>query len=93
MIGLNFQRHKHGSGAEHYAQEGSGAVFELYPLVEGKTTTAARIGFEVDSVDAVVRREAGAEITAEPKDSPWGRRAVVVDPDGHRIEITELPRA
>lgn len=33
-------------------------------------------------------RDADYEIVATPKDSLWGRRAVVKDPDGHSVEIT-----
>jgi predicted enzyme related to lactoylglutathione lyase len=28
-------------------------------------------------------------VISAPKDSDWGRRAVVADPDGHRIELLE----
>ena len=44
------------------------------------------------AVDAIVQRleEAGAKVVFAPKSSPWGRRAVVEDPDGHRVELTDL---
>jgi len=32
-------------------------------------------------------RAAGAEIVNGPHDSPWGRRAVVRDFDGHTVEL------
>ena len=43
------------------------------------------------SVDAAVMRlqEIGVEVISTPKDSPWGRRAVVDDFDGHRVELAE----
>ncbi|MEO0934126.1 MAG: VOC family protein [Cyanobacteria bacterium J06641_2] len=28
-------------------------------------------------------------ILSPPKDSPWGRRAVILDPDGHKIELVD----
>jgi hypothetical protein len=31
----------------------------------------------------------GTRLVHTPQDSPWGRRAVIADPDGHRIELAE----
>ena len=31
LLGLEFQKHRHGSGPEHYASEERGIVFEIYP--------------------------------------------------------------
>lgn len=31
---------------------------------------------------------AGGKLLQQPQDSPWGRRAVLADPDGHRVELT-----
>jgi lactoylglutathione lyase len=89
-LGLNFIKHQHGSGLEHFASEGSLITFEIYPSLEASATTATRLGFQVDSVDAIVQEleKSGAAIISSPKDSPWGRRAIVVDPDGHKIELT-----
>ena len=89
-LGLTFRRHKHGMGAEHYACELPSLVFEIYPD-SGVTSSGARVGFSVPELDSTVDalRDAGFRIIAEPKDSPWGRRAVVRDPDGHSVELTE----
>jgi predicted enzyme related to lactoylglutathione lyase len=29
-------------------------------------------------------------VISPPKNSPWGWHAVVTDPDGHKVELTEL---
>jgi predicted enzyme related to lactoylglutathione lyase len=91
-LGLKFSRHRHGGGPEHLAAELAGTVFELYPLApDGPSTLGTRIGFRVESVDAALAALAdcpGAIITPA-KDSEWGRRAVVADPDGHRVELLE----
>ncbi|MGD9635449.1 MAG: VOC family protein [Pirellulales bacterium] len=58
--------------------------------MDGQGTTAVRIGFAVPSVDSAFAASlaaGGAEVSA-PQDSPWGRRAVVSDPDGQRVELT-----
>lgn len=90
-LGIVFTRHAHGSGPEHYASEGVGLVFEIYPLTTKSSPTAGtRIGFRVDSVDGVVSLlvAIGATIVTPASDSEWGRRAVVKDFDGHVIELT-----
>lgn len=93
LLGCDFTKEKHGKGPEHYAHEEDGCVFEIYPQQENKPSTlGTRIGFQVGSVDDAVKRmvEAGiGKLVSEPKDSPWGRRAVVDDPDGHRVELSQ----
>lgn len=92
-FGLEFSKHRHGSGPEHFAAElPGGGVFEIYPLpADGPTTTGTRIGFRVPSVDAALAAlgDYPAAIVTPARDSEWGRRAVVTDPDGHRVELTE----
>jgi len=76
----------------HYASEEAGVVFEIYPQVEGQETTAmTRLGFSVEALDAVMARleSLGAKVISAPADSPWGRRAVIQEPFGHKIEISQ----
>jgi predicted enzyme related to lactoylglutathione lyase len=91
ILGLEFEKHAHGTGPQHYASESGGMVFELYPAtLEQPVSTSARIGFAVADVDAAAAKLGaafGARVVGVPKDSPWGRRAVIADPDGHRIEL------
>ncbi|MEX2213706.1 MAG: VOC family protein [Phycisphaeraceae bacterium] len=90
-LGLEFKKHAHGTGPQHYACEWSAFVLELYPLPDGAVpTTGTRIGFAVNSVDETVAKlvAIGGTIISPPADSPWGRRAVVADFDGHRVELT-----
>ena len=92
QLGLHFTRHRHGSGPEHFAAELPGGVFELYPLApDGPSTLGTRIGFRVPSLDAAIAAltaHPGA-VVSPPKDSEWGRRAVIADPDGHRVELLQ----
>jgi predicted enzyme related to lactoylglutathione lyase len=90
-LGLSFVRHSHGNGPVHLSSENVGQVFEIYPLTDQVAPTdSTRIGFSVPSVDATYASlmSAGGTSVAPPKDSQWGRRAVVADPDGHRVELT-----
>lgn len=92
-MGLLFTKHRHGSGPEHYASEVDGFVFEIYPIGSAASTASTRIGFSVDDVDAVIELlvEVGGELVLGPKDSEWGRRAVMKDLDGHTIELMTPP--
>lgn len=91
-LGLSLEKHRHDNGAEHYAAESETLVFEIYPRKsENDSTAAARLGFRVASVDAMISgvENAGGRIVTAPHDSEWGRRAVVEDFDGHRLELTQ----
>jgi predicted enzyme related to lactoylglutathione lyase len=91
-LGLHFNKHRHGTGPEHYSAELSGAVFELYPQSgDGPSSLGTRIGFSVSSVDDVIKAlgDYPTAVVSQPKDSEWGRRAIVADPDGHRIELLQ----
>ncbi|MDB6105286.1 MAG: hypothetical protein JWO52_5285 [Gammaproteobacteria bacterium] len=95
-LGLRFTKHRHGNGPEHLSCELGSAVLEIYPRTGDSDSTApVRIGLRVPSVDVALSQlqAIGVVIVSPPKDSPWGRRAVVDDFDGHRVELTqELPR-
>ena len=94
-IGLQFTKHSHGNGPEHYANETEILTFEIYPQLEnGLPTTETRIGFEVADIDHILDQltEAGGDIISLPKNSEWGRRAVVRDPDGHKVELTQAEK-
>jgi lactoylglutathione lyase len=92
-LGLSFVKQQHGNGLEHVASEVSGITFEIYPCTS-KTlpTTATRLGFRVSSVDTTIDelQKHGAAIISPAEDSEWGRRAIVADPDGHQVELTQL---
>jgi lactoylglutathione lyase len=90
-FGLRFSREQHGRGPEHLAAELVGLVFEIYPRGSGPDTAGVRLGFQVASVEAAVSelQKLGAEVANPSVDGPWGFRAVVVDPDGHRVEVSQ----
>ncbi|MBS4218254.1 VOC family protein [Bacillus sp. FJAT-49711] len=89
-LGLKFKKEQHGKGPEHYACELDHLVFEIYPSTE-KQIEKIRIGFAVEKLENMIEalRSKGKKITTEPKMSPWGKRAVVIDPDGNSVELLE----
>jgi predicted enzyme related to lactoylglutathione lyase len=95
-LGLGFVEEKHGSGPVHYSTQIGSIVMEIYPgeaapAMNRKAAGATMIGLAVDSVDSVVAsaQKLCAEILTTPSDSSWGRRAVVLDPDGRAIELSQ----
>jgi predicted enzyme related to lactoylglutathione lyase len=91
-LGISFMPERHGKGPEHVAAAIVGTVFEIYPRDALPVIQApVRPGFRVVSVDETVAklRKLGAAVLSRPQDFPWGRMAVLNDPDGHRLEISE----
>jgi lactoylglutathione lyase len=95
-LGLQFVEEPHGAGPVHFSTQLGGVVVEIYPgepaaPLGRKAAGATMLGFQVPSVDTAVRsaKQTGAMVTTEPMDSDWGRRAVVIDPDGRAIELNE----
>lgn len=89
-LGLRFEEEQHGAGPRHHACDLGGAVLEIYPLEkDADTTTGTRIGFTVDHVEDVVRQVETTAILTPPRVTRWGKRAVLLDPEGHRVELVE----
>jgi len=93
LLGLSFREEQHGSGPKHLGCDLGGTVLEIYPLVDDRdATSGTRLGFRVSSLDPVLRAVSGlgeGHILRDAEATRWGRRAVVVDPEGHKIELVE----
>jgi lactoylglutathione lyase len=90
-LGIEFNKEQHGSGPEHYSGKAGGALLEIYPIGSGAATTAARLGFTVSSISTSITAAvaAGGTIVSPPQDSSWGCRAVLTDPEGHKVELLQ----
>ena len=92
-LGLTFAREKHSAGPEHLVCRLGSTIFEIYPLKKQESATASvRLGFAVPSLEHAIEATAvaGGKLLTPPEESPWGRRVVLIDPDGHRIELKPL---
>jgi lactoylglutathione lyase len=92
-LGLSFNEEQHGKGPVHYACELDGLVLEIYPAGAGSAPErtqggAVMLGLVVASLDQTLV-DLGVTPVSPPKDSAWGRRAVVLDPDGRAVELSE----
>ena len=92
-LGLQFEKHSHPPCGEHYSTIGGDFVFEICRLTTGLPTTSTFIGLIVDSIDDAIEsaRIHGGKVIQKPKQTEWGVSAIVSDPDGHKIMLTQDP--
>jgi len=59
-----------------------------------KLGTGTLIGFMVSDIDSTVQflKENNVQFFKESRDEPFGKHAIVEDPDGHLISIAQLKR-
>jgi hypothetical protein len=91
-LGYHFTRHRHGTGPEHLSSTIGETVFEIYPVKSSnESTVSTRLGFSVPSLTNALSqlRRIHATVLVEPSDTPFGRRAVVKDFEGHKVELYE----
>jgi predicted enzyme related to lactoylglutathione lyase len=95
-LGFAFVEEKHGSGPVHYSTQTATSTLEIYPgepsgPLNRKAGGATMLGFSLPSIDPTIAalKNLGSQIITAPSESTWGRRAVVADPDGRAIELSE----
>ena len=89
-LGFRFTKHRHGKGPAHFSSTLGDTVFEIYPASgPNESTVSTRLGFSVPSLSHALARLRGlaVEVLAEPSDSGYGRRAIVKDFEGHKVEL------
>lgn len=88
-LGIRFDQEQHGTGPVHYAGQLGEVVFELYPLENESPADSSRLGFAVENLEKVLfaLNETGAVVVSQARQTPWGRQAVVRDPDGRAVEL------
>lgn len=94
-LGLPLEEERHDDGPPHFACDVGGAHIAVYGAAKGRSRPArkhaAMLGFRVESLAKTLAslRRAGAKVLVEPQTVPWGRRAIVGDPDGRKVELNE----
>lgn len=91
-LGMTFREERHGAGPSHMASVTGRSIVEIYPRQsEFDATDAVRLGFTVADLDSVCSEaiKGHGEVLSAPRQSAWGRRAVIRDPAGHTIELVQ----
>ena len=91
-LGLLFAEEQHGTGPVHHACVLGATVLEIYPAAASDVATrGSRLGLRVDDVRDAYRKVigCGAGVHRTLGDSERGFLAVVIDPDGRLVELTE----
>jgi len=71
-------------------------VLALHPAPKKKSKlkrgSGTLVGFEVTDLDSTVKklRQKRVRFFKKPKEEPFGKHAIVQDPDGHLISIAEI---
>ena len=73
----------------------SNTVLALHPAKKRsnlKTGPGMLVGFEVSDLDSTVKwlKEKKVKFFKKPKEEPFGKHAIIQDPDGHLISIAEI---
>ena len=89
-LGARFESERHGNGPEHYAATlGDDFVLELYPALDGAMSDPGlRLGLSVDDIWETLR---SVGQSGTPRQTQWGLRALVRDPDGRSVELLQSP--
>jgi len=90
-LGIHLQPEQHGNGPPHFSAQFGDVTFELYPLGNSPITIATRLGFRVASVDDAITaaQDSGGALVSAAVQTDQGYRAVIADPEGHRIELMQ----
>ena len=70
-------------------------VLALHPAKKKsriKTGSGMLVGFEVSDLDSTVKnlKEKKVKFFKRPKQEPFGKHAIIQDPDGHLVSIAEI---
>jgi hypothetical protein len=92
-LGIALAEERHGRGPLHYAGHVGETTLEVYPFGDDAEAADAttRLGFSVANLAESLRslQVLGVMSHDAPRQTPWGYRAVVRDPDGRSVELYE----
>lgn len=73
-----------------------GTVLALHPASRKKirNNNSMLVGFSVSDFDDVIGelKKKKAKFYKKPKEEPFGKHAIIQDPDGHLISIVQMPQ-
>lgn len=95
IIGFDFKTNKIDKGGVIYRAVHSGVEFSLYSIENAQKVQIPnlQLGFRVTDLEksvAQLNQVSGAMCILDPTEMPDGKKAIMIDPDGHSIELTEV---
>lgn len=95
IVGFQFTASKVDKGSEVYRAQHNGLEFSIYSLerVQNSHIPQLQLGFKIKNIEKVVSELLeipGVVSILEPTQMPDGKKAIVLDPEGHSVELCEL---
>lgn len=95
IIGLQFKASKVDKGSEVYRAHLNGMEITLYfsPNSQKSQIPSLQLGFHVSNLEhkvAELVKIPGVLCLLDPTDMPDGKKAIMLDPDGHAVELCQL---
>ncbi|MNK19510.1 Glyoxalase-like domain protein [compost metagenome] len=96
IIGFVFNANKVDKGSEVYRAVHDGVEFCLYAIQNPQRSQipSLQLGFRVTELDRIVGelvKVPGAMCILDPTEMPDGKKAIILDPDGHSLELCQTP--
>ncbi|WP_415063218.1 VOC family protein [Bdellovibrio sp.] len=93
-IGFQFIASKVDKGSEVHRAIHNGVEFSLYSIQNSQRSQipSLQLGFKITELERTVTeltKVPGAMCILDPTEMPDGKKAIVLDPDGHAIELCE----
>jgi hypothetical protein len=93
-IGFKFQAVQVNKGSEVYRAVHDGVEFSLYSLPSAlkSQVPSLQLGFQITELESTIQDLAkvpGTLLILDPTDMPDGKKAIILDPDGHSIELCQ----
>lgn len=94
-IGFQFTASKVDKGSEVHRALHNGVEFSLYAISKAQSSVIPnlQLGFKITDLEKTVvelMKVPGAMCILDPTEMPDGKKAIVLDPDGHSIELCQL---
>ena len=95
IVGFHFSATKVDKGSEMHRAQHNGVEFTLYANKNAEVSRAPslQLGFKVSNLTETVEKIKAipnAMCILDPTQMPDGFKAIVLDPDGHAIELCEI---
>jgi hypothetical protein len=94
LIGFKFEATRVDKGSEVYRAMHDGVEFSLYSIKNAQKSQipSLQLGFQITDIEKTVAQLAnipGALCILDPTDMPDGKKSIILDPDGHSIELCQ----